>query len=107
MLDRHFKKKKKYYDTEEEAEQVHNKKATEFQNLDIPFTKTLKTIQGKTILIDEKDYEKAKQYRWTIRTFKDNHKIITFFYDKPNQRFVSVSYKKLILGIFQKKIVSL
>ena len=103
MLDRHFKKKKKYYGTEEEAEQAYNNKnAAELYRSDIPFTKKIKTIQGKTILIDEKDYEKAIQYRWTIRTCNGRHSVLTFLLNKEKGRTIAFSYKELVLGIKSK-----
>ena len=90
-----------YYDSEEEAARVYDERAIELlgedAELNFPrnnYTKELKTICGKTILFDDEDYEKAKQYRWTINHDRGRYQIVTH---TGNLR--GISYKKLILGI--------
>ena len=60
--------------------------------------KELKTIRGETMLVDDQDYEKAKQYKWMINSSTGKSHVITWLKDanKP------VSYKNLILGLGSK-----
>ena len=58
--------------------------------------KELKTIHGETMLVDDEDYETAKEYRWIVN--KDSSR------DNKGQVFTMIkgkkkSYKKLILGL--------
>ena len=46
--------------------------------------KELQTIHGETLLVDDEDYEKAKQYRWKRQAGKQ---VITII------KNVKVSYK--------------
>jgi hypothetical protein len=64
--------------------------------------KELLTIHGEVMLVDDEDYEKAKQYRWTTVKNKGNHRVVTYFYNKETQRDIIVSYKELILGMKSK-----
>jgi len=61
--------------------------------------KELKTIHGETILVDDEDYENAKQYRWTIKFDKKNNRKQIFTYAGEKRGF---SYKRLILNIDSK-----
>jgi hypothetical protein len=62
----------------------------------------LKTIHGETFIVDDEDYEKAKEYKWSVHSWKGHHTVITYFYNKEKHRSDSCSYKKLILGIESK-----
>ncbi|MCL2596475.1 MAG: hypothetical protein FWD66_02190 [Paludibacter sp.] len=61
--------------------------------------KELKTIRGDKFLVDDEDYEKAAQYRWTLITCKGRRKVVTYhkFTDNPGKSFIT--YKSLILGL--------
>ena len=59
--------------------------------------KELQTIHGKTILVDNEDYEKAKQYSWTVKQSGERYQVVTY---AGGHR--GATYKKLILGIESK-----
>ena len=59
--------------------------------------KELQTVHGETFLVDDEDYEKAKQYRWTLRTDSGRGDIVTKI-----EGFRRISYKRLILGLESK-----
>lgn len=61
--------------------------------------KELKTIHGETLLVDDEDYEKAKQYRWTIKFDKKLNRSQVFTYAGEKRGF---SYKRLILNTNSK-----
>ena len=56
--------------------------------------KELQTIRGETFIVDDEDYEKAKQYRWTVRVDEGRPRILT-----TSKGYSGSSYKKLILGL--------
>ena len=55
--------------------------------------KELKTIHGETIIVDDEDYEKARQYRWTTRTNNGKKRVLTTSKELRGQ-----SYKHVILN---------
>ena len=57
--------------------------------------KELKAICGKTFLVDDEDYEKAKQYRWRILNRSGRFLVVTWIKDTNKD----VSYKNLIMGL--------
>jgi hypothetical protein len=57
--------------------------------------KELKTIHGETMLVDDEDYEKAKQYRWRVSYAYGRGQVHT-------STLPCFSYKKLILGLAGK-----
>ena len=59
--------------------------------------KELKTIHGEILLVDDEDYEKAKQYRWTTMSNGGRPRVIASTRDEK-----SATYKKLILGTGSK-----
>jgi len=61
--------------------------------------KKLLTIHGDTILVDDEDYDKAKQYRWVLKSDSNSprHRVYTYSGVKRG-----TSYKKLILGLDSK-----
>jgi len=63
--------------------------------------KKLSTIYGETLLVDDEDYEKAKQYRWTIKSSKGKRQVVTYSQRKGSP-YEEASYKKLILGLVSK-----
>ena len=60
--------------------------------------KELKTVHGETFLVDDEDYEKAKQYQWMIKVKSGKQHIFT-----TSKIMNGQSYKNLILGIVGKK----
>ena len=57
--------------------------------------KELKTIRGETMLVDDEDYETAKEYRW-LTIGKKSPQVYTYLNGKERK---AISYKRLILGI--------
>jgi hypothetical protein len=99
------------FDAEEDAAKAYDERALDlygedaklnFPRSNYNYTKGLKTFCGKTILYDEEDYEKAKQYRWTINTWNGRSRVITTFWNREKNRNDWISYKELILGIKSK-----
>ena len=64
--------------------------------------KELKTIRGETMIVDDEDYEKAKQYKWYINMHKGRKTVLHIFYNKEKHRGGAITYKKLIMGIDAK-----
>ena len=54
--------------------------------------KELKTIRGETFLVDDEDYEKAKQYKWRIKSKNERHIIVA------SSKLEKRTYKQVILG---------
>jgi len=60
--------------------------------------KKIKIYNGETIIVDDEDYEAAKQYNWTIKNNGKYHYVYT--YEKKGLLHKKgVSYKKIILGM--------
>ena len=60
--------------------------------------KKLKTICGKTILVDDEDYEIAKQYRWGIKKYAQKSIVCSCSVDRKG-----ISYKTIILKLGSKQ----
>ena len=63
--------------------------------------KELLSIHGELMIVDEQDYEKAKQYRWLTISGSKGGRPQVYTYLKGEKR-KAVSYKNLILGIKSK-----
>jgi len=64
--------------------------------------KELKTIHGVTFIVDDEDYEKAKEYRWRLLRDKRNKRCQVVMYSGRKGGLEGTSYKKLILGLGSK-----
>jgi hypothetical protein len=60
--------------------------------------KELKTTHGETMIVDDEDYEKAKQYRWAVCVSKKTRTIKTRIKGEDGISY-KVTYKNLILGL--------
>ena len=65
--------------------------------------KKIKTIHGKTLLIDDEDYDTAIQYRWTLCPGKNLIRVCTS--GKRNGVPGGTTYKEIILGLGSKRIM--
>ena len=60
--------------------------------------KELQTLRGITFIVDDEDYEKAKQYQWLIKKNESSPKIITQIKDNEG-KYRHFYYKTLIMGL--------
>ena len=60
--------------------------------------KELQTIHGETFIVDDEDYERAMQYRWTTSRSKTGRKQVI----SSGQKDKSRTYKQIILGTLGK-----
>ena len=58
----------------------------------------IQTIHGETFLVDDEDYEKSKQYRWTVSIHKGRGQVVTTA-TYNGKHYHTITYKRLILGI--------
>jgi hypothetical protein len=64
--------------------------------------KELKTIHGETIIVDDDDYEKAKQFRWRLHFYKKGKFQVETAPRAQDDLTKKISYKNLILGLESK-----
>lgn len=61
--------------------------------------KELKTIHGETIIVDDEDYEKAKQYRWTVVERDKKKSVVVSTKDYWGHSYIRIlfsTYRKII-----------
>ena len=64
--------------------------------------KKIKTVCGETMIVDDEDYKKAKQYKWRVRTYKGIRYIVTRV-KREDGVWETLPYRKVVLELGAKQ----